>query len=483
MSSSQYDQDVYAEQGVLAGILEDPDIFDAISNLITEYDFNEPRHRKIYSSIASLRADNTRLTLVALGDRLRSHGHLVEVGGLEYLTTLTDPEQAFAVNADPLTYASIVLDESRKRQLGQLAKEIYNLSKLDSGQTSEEAIAESLNKVRELSESGLSSDDAPQSLADLRDEFLITLDERASSDGSLQGVPSGFYDLDNLTTGFLPGQMIVIAARPAVGKSTLAADMARAAAFKADKTVLFFSLEMSRSEIMDRITAAESDVLLNNIRSGELSGVERDRIMEGLNTIGSGRLHIKDQANMTINSIRLDCLRQASTPEGLDLIVLDYLQLMESPGKVESRQQAVSTFSRQLKMMAKELGVPMIVLSQLNRGSEQRSDKKPAMSDLRESGSIEQDADIVLLLHRPETEAQTTDRTMLIVAKNRNGPTDNVLLAPLLQFSKFANGSGAYPSGLAPEVFGPSDPPPPLDEFGPPVDDESAEPDGESPAW
>ncbi|NKX51847.1 replicative DNA helicase, partial [Arthrobacter deserti] len=257
----------------------------------------------------------------------------------------------------------------------------------------------------------------------------------------MTGVPTGFYELDELTQGLHPGQMIVIAARPAVGKSTFALDFARSAAIKNNMTTVFFSLEMGRNEIAMRLLSAEATIGLQDLRKGTIKDEQWGKIATTMGRMNDAPLFIDDSPNMSLMEIRAKC-RRLKQRHDLKLIVLDYLQLMSSGKRVESRQQEVSEFSRALKLLAKELEVPVIALSQLNPGSEQRTDKKPMVSDLRESGSIEQDADMVILLHREDIydkESPRAGEADVIVAKHRNGPTKTIVVGFQGHYSRFAN--------------------------------------------
>ena len=257
----------------------------------------------------------------------------------------------------------------------------------------------------------------------------------------MTGIPTGFSGLDQLTNGLHAGQMIIIAARPAMGKSTLALDFARSAAIKHNFPTILFSLEMGRSEIAMRLMSAEGAVPLQNMRKGTLDSRDWTTIASTRGRINDAPLFIDDSPNMTLVEIRAKC-RRLKQRQGLKMVIIDYLQLMTSGKRVESRQQEVSEFSRALKLLAKELQVPVIALSQLNRGPEQRADKKPALSDLRESGSIEQDADMVVLLHREsayEKDSPRAGEADLIVAKHRNGPTDTITVAFQGHFSRFTD--------------------------------------------
>ena len=276
------------------------------------------------------------------------------------------------------------------------------------------------------------------------DLIIPTIDELTAlqNNGGLEsGVPTGFIDLDNLTNGLHAGQMIIIAARPGVGKSTLALDFMRSCSLHQNKGSVVFSLEMSASEIVMRLLSAESEVKLSDMRSGKVSGEDWERLTDTLNRIQDAPLYIDDSPNLTMMEIRTKA-RRLKQQQGLDLVVLDYLQLMSSGKKVESRQQEVSEFSRQLKLLAKELEVPVIAISQLNRGPESRTDKKPQLADLRESGSLEQDADMVMLLYRPDSQDRDNERAGeadIILAKHRGGPIDTVQVAHQLHYSKFVN--------------------------------------------
>jgi len=278
----------------------------------------------------------------------------------------------------------------------------------------------------------------------LKDVMESTVDEIEASGHrgeGMTGVPTGFYELDELTHGLHPGQMIVIAARPAVGKSTFALDFARSAAIKNNLSTVMFSLEMGRNEIAMRLLSAEATIGLQDLRKGTIKDEQWSKIATTMGRMNDAPLFIDDSPNMSLMEIRAKC-RRLKQQHDLKLVILDYLQLMSSGKKVESRQQEVSEFSRALKLLAKELQVPVIALSQLNRGSEQRQDKRPMVSDLRESGSIEQDADMVILLHREDVydkESPRAGEADILVAKHRNGPTKDIVVAFQGHYSRFAN--------------------------------------------
>jgi replicative DNA helicase len=293
--------------------------------------------------------------------------------------------------------------------------------------------------VYEVTERRTSEDFVP--LEELLQPTLDELEAIESRKGAGLGVPTGFVDLDALTNGLHPGQMIIIAARPGIGKSTLGLDVARSCSVRNGMASVIFSLEMSRSEIVMRLLSAETGVQLSDMRAGRMRDDDWTRMARRISEISEAPLFIDDSPNLTMMEIRAKA-RRLKQRHDLKLVVVDYMQLMSSGRKVESRQQEVSEFSRQLKLLAKELDVPVIAISQLNRGPEQRTDKRPMLADLRESGSLEQDADIVLLIHRPDAFDPDDPRrgeVDLIVAKHRNGRTDTITVTNQLHLSRFHN--------------------------------------------
>ena len=303
----------------------------------------------------------------------------------------------------------------------------------------DEVVDSAQAEIFQVTERRVSEDYLP--LNALLESTLDEIESIGSRGGQMSGVPTGFTDLDELTNGLHGGQMIVLAARPAIGKSTLGLDLARAASIKHGLTSVIFSLEMGRNEITMRMLSAESRVPLHHMRSGTMGEEEWGRLARRMGEISNAPLFIDDSPNMTMMEIRAKC-RRLKQRHDLRLVIIDYLQLMSSGKKVESRQQEVSEFSRQLKLLAKELDVPVVAISQLNRGPEQRTDKKPMLSDLRESGSIEQDADMVILLHREDAydrEHPRQGEADLIVAKHRNGQTKTVVVAFQGHYSRFVD--------------------------------------------
>lgn len=427
--------DMAAEQSTLGGMLLSKDAVADVIETLRGADFYIPKHEIIFEAILSLYSHGEPTDVIAVTDELIKTGDLQRAGGADYLHTLTSIVPT-AANAG--YYASIVAERALLRRLVEAGTRIVQMGYSGQGEAVElvnnaQAEIYSVNSAQE------SEDFVPLTVA--VDAAVDEIEAARGRDGQMTGIPTGFSGLDQLTNGLHPGQMIVVAARPAMGKSTLALDFARAAAIKHEMPTIVFSLEMGRSEIAMRLMSAEAAVPLQNMRKGTLDSRDWTTIASTRGRINDAPLYIDDSPNMTLVEIRAKC-RRLKQRVGLKMVIIDYLQLMTSGKRVESRQQEVSEFSRALKLLAKELQVPVIALSQLNRGPEQRADKKPALSDLRESGSIEQDADMVILLHREaayERDSPRAGEADLIVAKHRNGPTDTVVVAFQGHFSRFTD--------------------------------------------
>jgi replicative DNA helicase len=431
-------QDLVAEQSVLGGMLLSKDAIADVVEIIKERDFYRPAHELIYDAILDLYGRGDPADPVTVVAELTKRGDIARAGGAPYLHTLISSVPT-AANAG--YYARIVRDRAILRRLVEAGTKIVQLGYSEEGDV-DDAVDSAQAEVYQVTESRMSEDyiQLSQLLPAALDEI-----EAISAGVTREGVMTGFKDLDALTNGFHAGNMVVLAARPGVGKSTLGLDIARHVSIKNGDTSVIFSLEMSRSEITMRMLSAEARVGLNNIRSGSLSDEEWGRLAKRMGEISEAPLFIDDSANLSLMEIRAKA-RRLKQRHNLKLIVIDYLQLMTSGKKVENRQQEVSEFSRNLKLLAKELNVPIIAISQLNRSPEQRSDKKPMLSDLRESGSIEQDADVVILLHRDEMyDSQSrSGEADLIVAKHRNGQTRTITVAAQLHFARFADMAPAF---------------------------------------
>ncbi|AAT90121.1 replicative DNA helicase [Leifsonia xyli subsp. xyli] len=427
--------DLLAEQSALGGMLLSKDAVADVVEVVRGTDFYIPKHEIVYDAILSLYSHGEPTDVITVTDELTKLGELSRAGGAEYLHTLTSLVPT-AANAG--YYANIVAEKALLRRLVEAGTRITQM-----GYKAEGEVLDLVNNAQAEIYSVTGTQEV-EDYVPLTEAVTVAIDEIEASkhkDGSMTGVPTGFTELDELTNGLHPGQMIIVAARPALGKSTLALDFARAAAIKHDLPTIFFSLEMGRSEIAMRLLSAEATVPLQHMRKGTVDNRDWTTIAATRGRINDAPLYIDDSPNMTLVEIRAKC-RRLKQRVGLKMVIIDYLQLMTSGKRVESRQQEVSEFSRALKLLAKELQVPVIALSQLNRGPEQRADKLPALSDLRESGSIEQDADVVVLLHRESAYEKDNPRAGeadLIVAKHRNGPTKTVKVAFQGMYSRFAD--------------------------------------------
>ena len=427
--------DLLAEQSALGGMLLSKDAVADVIETLRGADFYIPKHELIFEAILTLYSHGEPTDVVAVTDELIKSGELQRAGGADYLHTLTSIVPT-AANAG--YYASIVSERALLRRLVDAGTRIVQMGYSGQGEALD-LVNNAQAEIYSVTGAEAAEDYVPLTIA--VDAAVEEIEAARGRDGQMTGIPSGFLGLDQLTNGMHPGQMIIIAARPAMGKSTLALDFARSAAIKHNMPTIFFSLEMGRSEIAMRLMSAEGSVPLQSMRKGTLDSRDWTTIASTRGRINDAPLSIDDSPNMTLVEIRAKC-RRLKQKAGLKMVVIDYLQLMTSGKRVESRQQEVSEFSRALKLLAKELAVPVIALSQLNRGAEQRADKKPALSDLRESGSIEQDADMVVLLHREaayEKDSPRAGEADLIVAKHRNGPTDTITVAFQGHFSRFTD--------------------------------------------
>ncbi|HLV04036.1 replicative DNA helicase [uncultured Georgenia sp.] len=426
-------QDLAAEQSVLGGMLLSKD---AIADVIEELrgqDFYRPAHELIYDAIIDLYGRGEPADAVTVAAELNKRGELGRVGGAAYLHTLISSVPT-AANAG--YYARLVRDQAVLRRLVEAGTRIAQLGYATDGGDVDDLVNTAQAEVYAVTERRSSEDYVP-----LRDTINLTMEEienNANRGEGMVGVPTGFADLDALTNGLHPGQMVIVAARPAIGKSTLSLDICRSASIKHGLTSVIFSLEMGRTELTMRLLSAEAGVPLQNMRKGTMRDEDWTKVAAAMSRVSEAPLFIDDSPNMSLMEIRAKC-RRLKQRHGLRLVVVDYLQLMTSGKRVESRQQEVSEFSRALKLLAKELEVPVIAVAQLNRGPEQRTDKKPMMSDLRESGSLEQDADVVMLLHREDAYDKDSrpGEADIIVAKHRNGPTDTITVAFQGHYSRF----------------------------------------------
>lgn len=427
--------DEQAEASVLGAMLLDKSAITTAVEIIHAEDFYYDSHKAIFEGILRLYNKNEPADMITLSDFLKKNGQLEAVGGYTYLGRLTSGAGAVS-NTE--AYANIIKEKSTLRALIRAGSEIVEDSYRDDDEVG--AIIEKAEK----SIFDITQDNQRGGLMNMENVMVTTFEvmqKRSENKGGLTGLTTGFIDLDRKTSGMQKADLVLLAARPSMGKTALMVNIATNAALKANATVAMFSLEMSRNQLSQRILSSLSHVDLMKIISGDLTTEEWTKVIETMTYMNEMAIYIDDTAGITPLEVKAKC-RRLKAEKGLDLVVIDYLQLMEVGGRAESRQQEISAISRQLKGIAKELDVPVIALSQLSRAPEMRADHRPILSDLRESGAIEQDADIVMFLYRdeyynPDTEKQGLGE--LIIAKHRNGPTGTVELLFKGEYTKFVN--------------------------------------------
>ena len=429
-------QNIDAEMSVLGGMLLSKDAIADVIEILQSTDFYRPAHTTIYNVVLELFGKGEPADAVTVGAELKKIGELDRIGGLPYLHTLVSTVPT-AANAG--YYAHIVREQSQLRSLVEVGTRIVQLGYTTDGADVAGLINMAQSEVYAITEQRQRNEYA--TLEEIVPGLYDELEANENRDGGLQGVSTGFTELDAKLNGLRPGQMIIVAARPGAGTSTLAMDFCRAASIKHRQPSAYFSLEMSRTELSMRLLAAESRVFLDRMIKGEMEPDDWQRIASTLDRISDAPFIVDDSPNLTLSEIRAKS-RRMKQQHDIQLIVIDYLQLLTSGSKsIESRQQEVSDFSRSIKLLAKELEVPIIAVAQLNRDPEKRNDKKPMVSDLRESGSLEQDADVVLLIHRDEMYNQDSEKAGMaevIIGKQRSGPTGVVELAFQGHFARFA---------------------------------------------
>jgi replicative DNA helicase len=432
-------QDLVAEQCVLGAMLLSKDAIADVVEVLRPGDFYRPAHQTVYDTVLDLYGRGEPADPVTIAAELTRDGTLAKVGGAPYLHTLI---ASVPTAANAAYYAEIVRERAILRRLVEAGTKVVQLGYGAAGGMGgdvDEVVDRAQQAVYDVTERRTSDDYFR--LEDVLQQAFDEIEAMGSRGSELYGVSTGFRELDELTNGLHAGQLIVVAGRPAMGKSTIGLDFLRAASIKHQMTSVLFSLEMGRSEITMRLLAAEAQIWLSNLRTGKMTDADWNRLARRMGEIAQAPLFIDDSPNMSMMEIRAKA-RRLKQRHDLKLVVVDYLQLMTSPKRVENRQQEVAEMSRSLKLLAKELEVPVVAISQLNRGAEQRQDKRPQMSDLRESGAIEQDADMVILLHREdayEKESPRAGEADLIVAKHRNGPTKDVVVLSQLHYSRFVD--------------------------------------------
>jgi replicative DNA helicase len=442
-------QSVEAEQAVLGGLLLDNSTWDAIADRLSAEDFYRRDHQLIFAGIAELSERSEPSDAVTLAEYLAAKGLADETGGLAYLAGLArDTPTAANVRA----YADIVRERSLLRQLIRVSGEVAASAYDSEGRSAAELVSEAERRVLEIAELGRRTGTGFVPLQDVLGDAIDRLDELQNNRGQPTGVSTGYHDLDRMTAGLQAGDLVIVAGRPSMGKTTLALNIAENAAIGAGTAVAVFSMEMSRDQLAMRMISSLGRVDQSHLRTGNFGDEDWARINGAIAQMKTAPIFIDDSGSLTPTEVRARARRLKREKGGLGLIVVDYLQLMQVAGTKENRATEISEISRSLKALAKELRLPVVALSQLNRSVEQRTDKKPVMSDLRESGAIEQDADLIMLIYREEVYEPETPRkgiADIIIAKQRNGPTGEVHLTFLGKYTRFENlATGDY--GYAP---------------------------------
>jgi len=431
---------VEAEQAVLGGLLIDGSAWDQVADIVTAADFYRPDHRLIFEALGALIAMGRPGDVVTVSEQLERHGKLEDAGGLAYLGTLArDTPSAANVRA----YAAIVHERALLRALIEAGREIASSAFNDEGLTARDLVDRAEARVFEIAEAGTRLGAGAVRVGALLPSLIDKIDEWHNNPDKLRGLATGFTDFDRKTGGLRGGDLIIIAGRPSMGKTTLAINIAEYAAINPDikASVAVFSMEMPSEQLVTRMLSSIGHVPLNSIRTGKISDDDWVRITAATSHLSQSKIFIDESAGLTPTELRARS-RRIKREHGLDLIVVDYLQLMQVPGTQENRATEIAEISRGLKALAKELGVPVIALSQLNRAVEQRTEKKPVMSDLRESGSLEQDADMILLIYRDEVYNKDTTKKGIAeidLAKHRNGEIGMFLLTFQGPYTKFVN--------------------------------------------
>lgn len=420
-------QNVEAEASLLGSILIDGDAIVKIADVVSAEDFYEERNRHIFSAAKHLYDKHSPVDVLTIADELKNNGRLEEVGGSSYLSELTNfvPTAAHAVR-----YAEIVADKALRRRLIKASEDIVNLG-FSEGENLQSLIEQAESRLFEVSQKHIKQDVV--SLEHILGESFERLDELHKDKGTIRGVPTGFKDLDNILAGLQRSDLFILAARPSMGKTALSLNLAHNVAVKSGQPVLLFSLEMSKEQLVDRLLAAEAGVDAWNLRTGNLSDTDFEKIGHAMGTLSEAPIYIDDTPSITVSDLRTKARREAHQ-RPLGLVIVDYLQLMSGGARFNdssNRVQEISEISRGLKGIARELNVPVVALSQLSRSVESRHPQIPQLADLRESGSIEQDADVVAFMYREEYYNPETERkniTDIFIKKHRNGPTGAIEL-------------------------------------------------------
>jgi replicative DNA helicase len=431
-------QSLEAEQSVIGGLMLAPEALDRVGDFLTEDDFYRRDHRLIYRAIRELSERGRPFDAVTLGEWFDASGLTEQVGGMAYLAELASTTPS-AANIQ--AYAEIVREKAVLRQLIEAGTGIVNDGFQPGNRPIKDVLGEAEQRVFKIAEQGARGRRDYVPLKDaMRDAFQL-LQERYESQGTVTGLPTGFHELDEMTAGLQPSDLIILAARPAMGKTTFALNIAEFAALKTKKAAVVFSMEMSASQLAFRLISSMGRVNATRLRTGQLEDEDWSRVNSAIRMLSEVKIFIDDTPALSPNDVRSRA-RRFKREHDLGLIVIDYLQLMQVPGSSENRTNEISEISRSLKALAKELNIPVIALSQLNRGLESRTDKRPVMSDLRESGAIEQDADIIVFIYRDDYyHKDSADKGLaeILISKHRNGATGSVKLRFFGEYTRFDN--------------------------------------------
>lgn len=424
-----------AEQSVIGSMIMSKDAIVEASEMITGADFYQQQYGIVFEAMVELHDEGKAVDLVTLQDRLREKELPPEISSMEFVRDLL---ATVPTSANVKYYAEIVAEKSMLRKLIKTTEEIGNLCYLGKEKT-QDILEVTEKKIFDLVQNRGSEEFVPIRQVVLN--AIKKIEKASRTQGSVTGIPTGFIDLDYKMSGFQPSDLILVAARPSMGKTAFVLNIAQYMAFHNDVTTAIFSLEMSKEQLVNRLLALESKVDSQNIRTGNLEDEEWAKLIEGANIIGKSHLIIDDKPGISISELRSKC-RKYKMEHNLGIIFIDYLQLMTGSGRSESRQQEISEISRSLKALARELNVPVVALSQLSRAVEQRPDHRPMLSDLRESGAIEQDADVVMFIYRDDyynKDSENKNIAEIIIAKQRNGPIGTVNLVWMPNYTKFVN--------------------------------------------
>ena len=434
-----------AEQSVLGGLILDNDAWEKISDKIVSEDFYRSDHRLIFRALHYL-AENARpIDVVTLFEFLEQGGEADDIGGLAYIADLAKNTPSAS---NIVAYADIVRERAVLRSLISVANEIADSAYEPKGRRPDELLDLAETKVFKIAEERESKDGGPESVGSILPKALDRLDEIQKSKGGITGQATGFSDFDNLTSGLQPSDLVIVAGRPSMGKTTMAMNMAEHAAIHGDKPVLVFSMEMPSQSLLMRSFASIGGIDATRLRTGALDDRDWDNLSVATNILKNNcKLYIDDSPSLSPTEVRTRSRRLVREHGPLGMILIDYLQLMRVSGMSENRTQEVSEISRSLKALAKELNCPVVALSQLNRSLEQRADRRPVMSDLRESGAIEQDADLICFIYRDEVYNPETDKkgiAEIIIGKQRNGPIGTVKVTFQGHYNRFVNYTSGY---------------------------------------